>query len=227
MPSSGSTSRPPENHLQTSRDLGAPAQRGLRHQGRRHPEDHGLFRPLLRSHPQQHDQLRRHISGRVLEEQVFANRRVGVVPGPRRAISGRRAVRADHQDSVYQDIQLGYQIDLGQNISIEAIATKRKTRDVLEDYDLALYAYRDEGTTTPTPVPWTIPTRCSWVSTTLATTASPSPTSSSPPSTGETATTRASRPLPQANSNNWQALVLHVQRRIGEHQLRLQRGLPG
>jgi hypothetical protein len=45
------------------------------------------------------------------------------------------------------DLQIGYQVDLGKNMSFEGLYTKRRTRDILEDYDLSLYAYRDDGTT--------------------------------------------------------------------------------
>ncbi len=51
------------------------------------------------------------------------------------------------------DFQLGYQIDLGQNMSFEAVYTKRRTRDILEDYDLALFGLDTSGGTAyPGPV---------------------------------------------------------------------------
>jgi hypothetical protein len=37
------------------------------------------------------------------------------------------------------DLQLGYERDLGQNMSVAATFTKRRTRDILEDYDHNLY----------------------------------------------------------------------------------------
>ncbi len=46
-----------------------------------------------------------------------------------------------------------YEIDLGNNMSFEALYTNRRTRDVLEDYDLALYAYDTDGVTTLYPGP--------------------------------------------------------------------------
>ena len=45
------------------------------------------------------------------------------------------------------DLQIGYQIELAPSMSLEALYTRRRTRDILEDYDLALYAFRDDGTT--------------------------------------------------------------------------------
>jgi hypothetical protein len=51
------------------------------------------------------------------------------------------------------DLQLGYEVELAQNMSFEILYTKRRTRDISEDYDLALYAFRDDGTTNyPGPV---------------------------------------------------------------------------
>ena len=45
------------------------------------------------------------------------------------------------------DFQLGFELDLGSNMSVEALVIRRKTRDIMEDYDLGLYAYRVDGTT--------------------------------------------------------------------------------
>jgi hypothetical protein len=51
------------------------------------------------------------------------------------------------------DLMIGYQRDLGQNMSFEASAIKRKTKDILEDYDLALYAEQvGGGTLYPGPI---------------------------------------------------------------------------
>jgi hypothetical protein len=38
------------------------------------------------------------------------------------------------------DLQLGYAVDLGRSMSLEANVIRRETRDVLEDYDLFLYS---------------------------------------------------------------------------------------
>lgn len=45
------------------------------------------------------------------------------------------------------DLMVGYQRDMGQNMSFEASYIKRETRDILEDYDLALYADQVGGGT--------------------------------------------------------------------------------
>jgi len=46
------------------------------------------------------------------------------------------------------DFQLGFEVDLGSNMSVEALVIRRRTRDVMEDYDLGLYAYDTDGNTT-------------------------------------------------------------------------------
>jgi Carboxypeptidase regulatory-like domain len=45
------------------------------------------------------------------------------------------------------DFAAGYQVDLGRNMSFYANYTYRRTRDILEDYDLELYALAEDGTT--------------------------------------------------------------------------------
>jgi hypothetical protein len=45
------------------------------------------------------------------------------------------------------EIQLGYARDLGRHMSIEGNLVRRRTRALLEDYDLDLYAFRPDGTT--------------------------------------------------------------------------------
>lgn len=45
------------------------------------------------------------------------------------------------------ETQLGYEIDLGGNMSAGVIYYNRRTRDILEDYDLELYALAEDGTT--------------------------------------------------------------------------------
>ncbi len=51
------------------------------------------------------------------------------------------------------DLQFAYQADLGKSMTIEALYTRRRTRDVIEDYDLSLYAFTQDGTTAyPGPV---------------------------------------------------------------------------
>ncbi len=51
------------------------------------------------------------------------------------------------------DLQIGYEVELAQNMSFEVLYSKRRTRDISEDYDMSLYAFRDDGTTNyPGPV---------------------------------------------------------------------------
>ncbi|HVQ28276.1 MAG TPA: TonB-dependent receptor, partial [Vicinamibacteria bacterium] len=96
-------------------------------------------------------------SGTVLEEQVFA---LG------QWVNYRTRGGAQQPDALFaptiktpwtDDLQFGYQIDLGKSMSFEATYTKRRTRDILEDYDLALYAYATDGVTTDYPGPLTGP----------------------------------------------------------------------
>jgi hypothetical protein len=54
------------------------------------------------------------------------------------------------------DVTLGYQVDLGRNMSVEANYTNRRTRDILEDYDLKLYAIATDGTTSYPGAPETL-----------------------------------------------------------------------
>ena len=51
------------------------------------------------------------------------------------------------------ELQLGYEIDLGRNMSAGIIYYRRPTRDILEDYDLSLYAFDTNGETSyPGPI---------------------------------------------------------------------------
>jgi hypothetical protein len=51
------------------------------------------------------------------------------------------------------ELQFGYEIDLGHNMSVGAIYYNRRTRDILEDYDLSLYALDEDGHTSyPGPI---------------------------------------------------------------------------
>ncbi|MEZ5283452.1 MAG: carboxypeptidase regulatory-like domain-containing protein [Vicinamibacterales bacterium] len=47
------------------------------------------------------------------------------------------------------DLQIGYGVDLGNNMSFDALYFNRRTRDILEDYDLALYAEPDGYSSDP------------------------------------------------------------------------------
>jgi hypothetical protein len=51
------------------------------------------------------------------------------------------------------DLQLTYEIEVAPKMSFQALYTHRKTDDILEDYDMCLYAFQDDGTTCyPGPV---------------------------------------------------------------------------
>ena len=45
------------------------------------------------------------------------------------------------------DFTVGYSVDLGKSMSFEANIIRRETRDILEDYDLGLYAIATDGST--------------------------------------------------------------------------------
>jgi hypothetical protein len=93
------------------------------------------------------------LTGSVLEEQVFMNNNW---------VTYRTRGGAKQQDAFFSpttqtpytdDMSLGYQVDLGRNMSFESNYTYRRTRDILEDYDLGLYAYATDGTTSyPGPI---------------------------------------------------------------------------
>jgi hypothetical protein len=80
------------------------------------------------------------VTGRERREQVFINgawETYRIRGGPAQA----DAFFAPTTQTPYTDEwQIGYKIDLGRNMSVEANLIKRETRDILEDYDLALYA---------------------------------------------------------------------------------------
>jgi hypothetical protein len=77
-------------------------------------------------------------SGRTREEQVFVNGQW--VTYRVRGGASLDAVFAPKTETPYtDDMQFGYQIDLGNSLAIEALFTKRWTRNILEDYDPTLY----------------------------------------------------------------------------------------
>ncbi|MCH9650241.1 MAG: TonB-dependent receptor [Deltaproteobacteria bacterium] len=91
------------------------------------------------------------ISGRTREEQVRVD-----VDGFNDWVTYRTRGGATQPDAFFapstqtpytEEVQLGYKIDLGRNMSFETNLITRETQDVLEDYDLPLYAFRDDGTT--------------------------------------------------------------------------------
>ena len=88
------------------------------------------------------------LSGSTREEQVYANDQwvtYRVRGGPQQA----DALFAPTTKTPWtDDVQLSYETDLGRGRSFMVLYTQRRTRDIIEDYDLALYAFRDDGTTT-------------------------------------------------------------------------------
>jgi hypothetical protein len=83
------------------------------------------------------------LTGRVIEEQVFIGDR-WVKYRTRGGATEPDAVFAPTTKTPYTDeLQFGYQIDLGRNMSFETSLYRRQTRDLLEDYDLAPYADED------------------------------------------------------------------------------------
>lgn len=80
------------------------------------------------------------LTGRVTDEQVFANGE-WVTYRTRGGATVQDAFFAPSTKTPYTDeIQLGFATDLGRSMSLEVNAFRREVRDILEDYDLALYA---------------------------------------------------------------------------------------
>lgn len=79
------------------------------------------------------------LTGQVLEEQVFIGDR-WVKYRTRGGAVEQDAFFAPTTKTPYTDeLQFGYQVDLGNNMSVETSLYRRQTRDIIEDYDLALY----------------------------------------------------------------------------------------
>ena len=93
------------------------------------------------------------LTGRILEEQVWVGDE-WVTYRTRGGPVVQDAFFAPTTKTPYTDeYQLSYQIDLGRNMSFETNLVRRYTRDILEDYDLSLYAYATDGTTVyPGPI---------------------------------------------------------------------------
>ena len=88
------------------------------------------------------------LTGAVTEEQLFINNQ-WVTYRTRGGSKQQDAFFAPSTKTPYtDDLTLGYQADLGRNMSFETTYTNRRTRDVLEDYDLTLYAEAIDGTNT-------------------------------------------------------------------------------
>ena len=88
------------------------------------------------------------LTGAVTEEQLFINNQ-WVTYRTRGGSKQQDAFFAPSTKTPYtDDLTLGYQADLGRNMSFETTYSNRRTRDVLEDYDLTLYAEATDGTNT-------------------------------------------------------------------------------
>ena len=93
------------------------------------------------------------LTGSIREEQVWANDQwvtYRIRGGPQQA----DALFAPTTKTPWtDDFQVSWESDLGGGRSVMALYTKRRTRDIIEDYDMALYAFRPDGTTNyPGPV---------------------------------------------------------------------------
>ena len=82
------------------------------------------------------------LTGSILEEQVW-------VQALNKFVTYRTRGGPSVQDAFFSpttqtpytdDLQFGYAVDLGNNMSFDALYFNRRTRDILEDYDLHLYA---------------------------------------------------------------------------------------
>lgn len=79
------------------------------------------------------------LGGRIFEEQVFIGDR-WVKYRTRGGAVEQDAFFSPTTKTPYTDeLQLGYQIDLGRNMSFETSLYRRETRDIIEDYDLEVY----------------------------------------------------------------------------------------
>jgi hypothetical protein len=80
------------------------------------------------------------LTGSILEEQVYAGGE-WITYRTRGGPSVQDAFFSPTTQTPYtDDLQIGYAVDLGNNMSFEALYFNRRTRDILEDYDLELYA---------------------------------------------------------------------------------------
>ena len=82
------------------------------------------------------------LTGSIIEEQVY-------VSALNKFVTYRTRGGPAVQDAFFSpttqtpytdDLQIGYAVDLGNNMSFDALYFNRRTRDILEDYDLELYA---------------------------------------------------------------------------------------
>jgi hypothetical protein len=87
------------------------------------------------------------LTGSILQEQIFMDNQ-WVTYRTRGGPVQQDAFFAPTTKTPYtDDVSAGYQTDLGRNMSAEVNYTYRRTRDILEDYDLSLFAYAVNGST--------------------------------------------------------------------------------
>jgi hypothetical protein len=87
------------------------------------------------------------LTGSILQEQIFMDNQ-WVTYRTRGGPVQQDAFFAPTTKTPYTDyVAAVYQTDLGRNMSAEVNYTYRRTRDILEDYDLSLFAYATDGTT--------------------------------------------------------------------------------
>lgn len=85
------------------------------------------------------------LTGSILEEQVFAGGQ-WITYRTRGGPSVQDAFFAPTTQTPYtDDLTVGYAVDLGHNMSFDALYFNRRTRDILEDYDLELYGVAQDG----------------------------------------------------------------------------------
>ena len=93
------------------------------------------------------------LTGSILQEQVFINNQWATYRTRGGPVQQDAFFSPTTKTPYTDDLAFGYAADLGQNMSFETNYTNRRTRDILEDYDLGLYAYATDGTTSyPGPI---------------------------------------------------------------------------
>jgi hypothetical protein len=85
------------------------------------------------------------LTGSILEEQVYAGGEWITYRTRGGPVVQDAFFSPTTQTPYTDDYQIGYAVDLGQNMSFEALYVNRRTRDILEDYDLELYATAQDG----------------------------------------------------------------------------------
>ncbi len=85
------------------------------------------------------------LTGSILEEQVFALGQWVTYRTRGGPVVQDAFFSPSTQTPYTDDLELGYAVDLGKGMSFDAMYINRKTRDILEDYDLELYASGPDG----------------------------------------------------------------------------------